>query len=207
MARDYQEILKRIRLDGHEIALHYEIGKKSGETVIDCKRQLEKISGSRVVGFRTHQLKPYPSHELKKAGFLYNSSFHPTFVPGRYCHLWKTTSIFQENGLYCIPISVVPAVRIPFSWLWFRNFGLSYAKFCTTITYLKKEMVNLYFHNWDFEDLAALPANNGLKIIVRNCGEKCADLFSKYIHWLSKKKVIVLPFRDYLQDYSSRTNK
>lgn len=43
---------------------------------------------------------------LKNAGFEYNSSLNPAFIPGRYIHLNTPRTYFMRKGVMEIPASV-----------------------------------------------------------------------------------------------------
>ena len=84
---------------------------------------------------------------IKDAGYLYDSSLNPTFIPGRYNHFTSPKTIFKnENDLLIVPASVTPLLRIPLFWLTFKNTSLKY--YCRQLqkcldTY---GYVNIYLH-------------------------------------------------------------
>lgn len=201
MAEEFPELIKELDQDGHEIALHFDVRSNTQNQVSTDKNKLEKIINKEILGFRTHRFESFPSDILKKQGFLYNNSSHPTFVPGRYFHLFKTTQIQKKDGIWEIPASVTPILRFPFSWVWFRNLGIYYSKFCTWCTYVNHDIVNIYFHNWDLENLTSFNFNWKLKLIFRNSGDKCIEDLNNYIKWLQNKNLKFVTFKEYLFYY------
>ncbi len=199
MALAYPDLIRRLSEQGHEIALHYDICDKTEKRLKICKERLESISGKEIIGFKTHKFTPFPNDILQRLGFLYNNSIHPTAVPGRYFNIFKNTKIYKENEIWNIPVSVTPVLRLPFSWIWFRNLGLGYVKFCTYGIYSNYNIINIYFHSWDFEDLAHYNMKRGLYFIFRNSGDRCIEDLSNYVQWLEKRGIIFLNFKDYLE--------
>lgn len=199
IAVGYPEVVKDIARQGHEISLHYKKVAGSQKEIGNHKNILEEISGQRVLGFRSHKLEYFSSGILQAEGFFYDNSLHPTFVPGRYCNVFKPTTAYREKGLWKIPVSVTPWLRMPFSWVWFRNLGINYAKFCTTRVYANRNLINIYFHPWDFEDISKYNHPWSMKLICRNCGNKLLVYFNEYIRWLKEKDVTFSTFKDYIK--------
>ena len=204
------DIIKRLLIDGHEIACHaYEHSdrynkmdeKEAFRLISLAKSKLESKFNTKVVGFRAPQMS-YPSYNLLESlGFEYDSSLHPTFLPGFHNELNRSRKIEKKNGLTIIPISTVPFLRSPFSWIWFRNFGLWYTKICTMLC---RTYVNIYFHPWDFCDLKKYVIDIGAnKIInflfVRNSGEKALTKLDRYFRWINNKKIQSMTIKEYLK--------
>jgi len=89
-------------------------------------------------------------NDLKEAGYLYDSSLNPTFIPGRYNHLRASKTIFKKDGLTIFPATVTPNMRIPLFWLTFKNCSIRW--FCKQVQKCLDSYgyVNLYFHPWEF---------------------------------------------------------
>jgi hypothetical protein len=68
------------------------------------------------------RLKEVEDREIEKAGYEYNSSMNPTYLPGRYNNFFKTRTRYYSNNLLNIPISVTPLIRFPLFWLSFKTF-------------------------------------------------------------------------------------
>jgi len=187
--RNRPEVLKRIVREGHEVAshgcFHHEFlpgdYKKS-------KDELDLLSGGNLVGFRMARMQPVDFEKMKDAGYLYDSSSNPTFIPGRYnnlkmSYLWHLVS----NGLVEIPSSVTPRFRIPLFWLSFHNFPLKlYYLFLNRVLKTRGYAV-LYFHPWEFTNLNEFPERNISYIIRHNSGDKMIIRFEKMLlHYLTK---------------------
>lgn len=144
------------------------------------KEIIEKIIGKEVKGFRAPRFFPPSDKVLEDLGFEYDSSLHPSFIPGRYNKLFSARKVHMKTGLKEIPVSVYPFVRFPMTWVFFRNFPLIYSKIGTL---LNKNMV-VVVHPWDF---VSLDKYDIPYLIRRNSGNKMKSKFSKYIKWCKSK--------------------
>ena len=93
--------------------------------------------------------------EVRFAGYEYDSSINPTWIPGRYNNLNLPRTIYNKHGIQVLPVSVTPVFRIPLFWLSFKN--LPYKLFLNLVkqTLNKDGYVCLYFHPWEFIKLDA----------------------------------------------------
>ncbi len=182
-------IIRRLIESGHEIGSHgfnhshnYSTipSEESIQILNESRRGLKEICGCEVPGFRAPRMQPPRMHVLASAGFKYDSSLHPTYVPGRYNNLGKNCDIEKIGGIIEVPISVIPYLRLPYSWIWFRNLGLTYAKIATRSTLAARDFANIYFHPWEFVNLTKRDIP---KIIKRNTGEKMIENFRNYVNW------------------------
>lgn len=196
-ASKFQRLVREFVKKEHEIALH-SVNFCNFELLKREKKLLEKVSRSKIVGFRTHKLRLPLFNNLKKIGIKYDSSLHPTYVPGRYNNLTCPRSPFVINDILEIPISVIPLLKFPFSFIWFRNFGLNYGKVCTLLALKGQRFINLYFHAWDFADLKSfdLPF-----YIVNNTGKAMSKLLEKYIEWCLNNNFEFIPLQDCVRLY------
>ena len=97
------DLLRRIVAEGHEVASHtYYHSAFANEDLLLSKQKLEEITKTTVVGLRMPRMYPVDKSEVEKAGYLYNSSINPTFLPGRYNHLDKPEPIIaiQKYGKF-----------------------------------------------------------------------------------------------------------
>lgn len=139
----------------HEIASHsYYHGQFSPQDLLDSRQQLGDITGKVIKGFRMPRLAPFSYEDLQKAGYLYDSSLNPTWIPGRYNHFSAPKQPFLKENIYVIPTSVTPYFRIPLFWLSFKNFPLSLFLYWAKYTLEKEGFLNLYFHPWEFTDIS-----------------------------------------------------
>ncbi len=165
--------------------------------LMKSKEELEKITKKEVLGFRAPRMSSPSYRLLNKVGFKYDASLHPTYIPGRYNHFLKSRSIQVKDNVIVIPTSVTPLIRAPFTWYWFRNFGLVYAKACTRLASLNQNYVSIYFHPWEFADLEQYNIPYSVK---KNTGEKLRKLLGNYIKWC-KPKYEFITMKDMVKNY------
>ncbi|MEO6218777.1 MAG: DUF3473 domain-containing protein, partial [Ginsengibacter sp.] len=115
---------------------------------------------------------------IREAGYSYDSSVNPTWIPGRYNNYRKPRTCYFENGIMRIPASVSANFRIPLFWLEFKNFPYSYFKRLAMQVLKKDGYLSLYFHPWEFIDLSGY---NVPTIIKRKSGKKMLDKLKKLI--------------------------
>ena len=195
-ARRYPDFIVALCETGHEIGVHaYEHGDNYREMwkekpqackrrILEAKKGIEEFACDTVMGFRAPQLQAPPPAFLKECGFLYDSSLHPTYVPGRYNHLWAKRHLSRDGDFFEVPISVTPLLRLPFSWFWFRNLGPGYVKFCTRWSMRSLHFCNIYFHPWDFYPLSNFDFIS--KSYKKNT-DRMPQMFSDYIRWCKER--------------------
>ena len=152
-ANQYPETIKQLSLN-HEIASH--TFYHSSYSTADLSRSRERLSeiiGQQVVGLRMPRMKQVPVSDIINAGYGYDASVHPTWLPGRYNNLHLPRNPYVENGLFRIPASVSTIFRIPLFWLSFKNFP--YAMYLKLAIHSLKSQgfLSLYFHPWEFVDI------------------------------------------------------
>ena len=182
------DVIKKIVDDGHEIASHgYYHSDFQIAHLRQSKEVLEHISENSVEGYRMARMMKVNEVEIKKAGYLYNSSINPTILPGRYNNFNKPRSYFFEEDVLQIPASVTPIIRFPLFWLTFHNVGLPFIKWMATSTINTDGYLNLYFHPWEFTDLIE-NKNLGLpKYITKISGQLFIDKICDFILWAKQK--------------------
>jgi hypothetical protein len=138
----------------HEIASHgYSHSSFSVRDLSLSKEILEAIIDKPLYGFRMARLAPVDNSEIEKAGYAYNSSLNPTWIPGRYNYLSQPRLPFFSGSLLNIPISVTPFFRIPLFWLSFKNFPIWFFKSLMLRTLKNDGFLSLYFHPWEFVEI------------------------------------------------------
>ena len=110
------EMVRRLIAGGHEVAAHGLEHSDPGDPR-QCREELERICGCPVVGYRSPRMAAIDEAALAAAGFRYDASLNPTFMPGRYCHLTSPRTPFVREGLCEVPASVTPLLRLPLFWL------------------------------------------------------------------------------------------
>ena len=200
-------LIKQLVKQGHELALHayqhtdrYNLmnPEEALEKLRTAKKELEETFHVVIRGFRSPQLHFVDKEILKKIGITYDSSYHPTWIPGHYLHFFGTRKIFKENGITIVPISVAAGLKLPFSWLWFRLFGLTYAKICTKLALFRTGYINIYFHPWDFTDLQ--PYKNEIGgWYAKHTGSWTIKNMKKYINWCKSQGLQAMTLSTYLK--------
>ena len=180
-ALKHERIIKELSKN-HEIASHSVSHSSFSEN--DLKKSkiiLEKIIGKEVKGFRMPRLKKVNPKEIIKAGYTYDSSINPTFVPGRYNNFSETRIPHYKDNLLIIPTSVTPVVRFPIFWLDFKILPLFFFKFLSKINFICDRYIHLYFHPWEFTNLSKF----NIPWYIKFCdGKKMEIKFEKYLRWL-----------------------
>ena len=181
------DLIERMVNEGHEVASHgYYHATFEILDLRKSKEVLERLTGTTVYGFRMANMMPVEASAIIEAGYQYNSSLNPTFLPGKYNNLNKPRRMFYESSLCQIPASVSSTFRIPLFWLSLHNFPLSiYKRMC--IHAIKKDgYLNVYFHPWEFADLSA-PEVKLPSYIVRNSGNALVERLGDVIDYFKQK--------------------
>ena len=182
------DIIAKMVAAGHEIASHgYYHSDFKPEHLRQSKDALEQLTGLPVKGYRMARMMPVDEREIFKAGYRYNSSINPTYLPGRYNNFSKPRTWFHQDGVLQLPSSVSPLVRFPLFWLSFHNLPMGLLKWLSKITYRKDGYLNLYFHPWEFIDLNK-PEKYGFPgYVVKNTGEAFEKRIDSFIEWAQQK--------------------
>ncbi|WP_299287717.1 polysaccharide deacetylase family protein [uncultured Mucilaginibacter sp.] len=184
------EIIQKIVADGHEIASHgYYHSDFKVEHLRQSKEALEQLTGLQVSGYRMARMMPVDEREIFKAGYIYNSSVNPTWLPGRYNNFNKPRTWFFKDQVLQLPSSVTPVVRFPLFWLTFHNLPLKLIQWLCYQTYKKDGYLNLYFHPWEFTNLNQPERFNFPNYVVKNTGDSFVDRISNFIGWAKRKKL------------------
>ena len=139
----------------HEIASHgYYHGSFAPADLATSKHALETLLGQPIRGFRRAKMGETNPDDLIAAGYVYDSSLHPTFIPGRYNHWGEPRLPFRQKTIWQIPASVTPHLHLPLFWLSLKNFPFAlYQQLCLQ-TLRADGHLNLYVHPWEFTDLS-----------------------------------------------------
>lgn len=154
--------VRAIAAAGHEVAAHGFCHADDYATMPPltavarlrrCRALLEQIAASPARGIRAPRLRPPSTKLLAEAGFDYDASAHPTWMPGRYNDLRLPRRVFHDGHLVRVPISVLPGVRWPISWLWFRTLGSPLNLLAAWSATRFANYLQLYFHPWEAMDI------------------------------------------------------
>ncbi|PSB32455.1 polysaccharide deacetylase family protein [Stenomitos frigidus] len=145
------------------------------------KDVLEGITHTAVTGFRMARLQAVSDRAIAAAGYVYNSSMNPTYLPGRYNNFWQKRTAFYSQQLLQIPVSVTPLIRFPLFWLSFKNLPLLVYKVASQLTLQCDRYLNLYFHPWEFIDITSFKLPGYVK---RHSGNVMLLRLERYLTWL-----------------------
>jgi peptidoglycan/xylan/chitin deacetylase (PgdA/CDA1 family) len=207
-AKHQPNVILRIVNEGHEIASHgYFHSAFKVEHLLQSRLLLEDIADVPVKGYRMARMMPVDEDEIEKAGYQYNSSINPTWLPGRYNNFDKPRTWFYQGSVLQIPSSVSPILRFPLFWLSFHNLPIAILKFLTVSTHNKDGYLNLYFHPWEFTDLNK-PLDYGFpKYVAKNSGEAFIKRISTFIKWAQDKGYEFMRTGDFASSIKQQSRK
>ncbi|MDR1980246.1 MAG: polysaccharide deacetylase family protein [Tannerellaceae bacterium] len=175
-------ILLEMKKRGYEIASHgYNHSSFSPEDLKKSKEVLERLTGLPVTGYRMARMMPVSDAEVERAGYRYNSSLNPAFVPGRYYNLNKPRRWFYTGKVLQIPASVTPCVRFPLFWLSFHHLPFPVYRFLALRTLKHDGYLNLYFHPWEFIELGKMKELKLPFLITNQSGRKMIKRLDAFI--------------------------
>jgi peptidoglycan/xylan/chitin deacetylase (PgdA/CDA1 family) len=169
----------------NEIASHtfFHSSFNAGD-LLSSKQTLEKISEQAITGLRMPRMRPVEMKDILAAGYQYDSSINPTYLPGRYNHLNLPRNKYIQEGVLRFPVSVTPNCRIPLFWLSFKNFPYPIFKTLAMQTLKKDGYLSLYFHPWEFTDIRHIKIPNFTK---RHSGKVLLNRLNQLIVDLKKE--------------------
>jgi peptidoglycan/xylan/chitin deacetylase (PgdA/CDA1 family) len=198
-ANNAPKIIQRIINSGHELASHgYYHSRFETAHLASSKLALQKLTGQEIKGYRMARMKPVDEKEIANAGYFYNSSINPTWLPGRYNNLFKPRTFYKEKGTWQLPGSVTPLIRFPLFWLSFHNLPLNIYQWLAEKTYKKDGYLNIYFHPWEFTDLLNKERFGFPTYVSRNSGLKMIERMDFFIGYLKQKGYRFSTISDFL---------
>jgi peptidoglycan/xylan/chitin deacetylase (PgdA/CDA1 family) len=154
-ANKYPDSIKGLS-EKHEITSHtFYHSNFTTAHLLESRIRLEEIIQKPVKGLRMPRMRQVPVADIKEAGYSYDASIHPTWIPGRYNNINLPRTKYSEQGLIRVPASVSPNFRIPLFWLSFKNFPYAMYLKLALQTLKKDGYLSLYFHPWEFTNITA----------------------------------------------------
>lgn len=202
-AENNKDLIEQLLNEGHELASHTWF--HSEFKIEDLKKSREKLTelfNTRITGLRMPRMMKVDEKEVEKAGYSYNSSVNPTFLPGRYNNLKVSRTHFKEGKVLQIPASVSPNFRIPLFWLSFHNFPLNFYKKLAKDVLKKDGYLNIYFHPWEFAEIK----NPDFKLpgfTIKNSGNEMIERFDEFLKILNQKKYQFGTFQEFQENITS----
>lgn len=132
---------------------------------------------------------------LRAAGYHYDSSLHPTWIPGRYNHFSSPRIIHKSNGITLFPASVTPFFRSPLFWLSFKNAGAARYNSWLTKCLQHDGYANIYMHPWEFADLSGFRLPAYIKKDEKHMQKKLRSFLSHFT-----KNARFIPILELLQE-------
>lgn len=175
------ELIRRM-VEKHELASHgYWHSAWDDADLLKSRQALEEVGQTEVVGFRRARLQPTSHDAIREAGYRYNSSENPIWLPGRYNNLFKTRTAYFDQSLLNVPISASPMVRVPLFWLGVKNFPMPLVRSASKRCLSHDGYLNIFFHPWEFVNLADWNLPGYAK---RHSGQAMLDRLAGYVEWL-----------------------
>lgn len=181
------DLIKQIIAEGHEVASHgfYHSSFETGH-LKESRERLESITGEPVKGYRMARMMPINEEEIAKAGYIYNSSLNPTFIPGRYNNFHKPRTWFYQENVLQLPASVTPWIRFPLFWLACHNLpAFIYRRLCRRTLDHDKYLV-IYFHPWEFVNLKEMKEYKLPFIVTNHTGQGMQKRLDDFIRYFKK---------------------
>ncbi len=147
----------------------------------ESRSRLEAVCGKPVRGFRRARLQPTSAEALVAAGYAYDSSENPIWLPGRYNNIGRPRTPYRKGDLVEVPISASPTLRVPLFWLAMKNLPMAMVRSASERCLAADGLLNVFWHPWEFIDLS----NSGLPRYMRRVdGQGMCDRYSAYVEWL-----------------------
>jgi len=177
-----KEISKRHEIASHGYNHFYRGNNNFNlfEDVSKSKKILESVIGRKIIGFRAPQMQFSKDliKTLERLNFEYDSSIHSAWLPGFYNNKDKPLTPFKIGNVLEIPASASLKLRIPFNWIFMRNFPLWYS------VGIVKKLLKLgiipviYVHSWEFYKVKN---KNVPFYITRNTGKTFCKKFGEFL--------------------------
>ena len=196
------EVMQRIMDEGHEVACHgVDHFHPKESDVKQSKEIIERVTGRHVYGYRQPRMFPVSDEAIEQAGYLYNSSLHPAFIPGRYMHLKESRTPFYRGKVLEIPASVSPWFRLPVFWLACHHYPQWLYHFLCRWTLCHDGQFVIYFHPWEFIDLNEHQEWKIPYIIRRHTGAAMCQRLEALIHCFQKKQALFETYTAFTHAY------
>ena len=204
-AQHAPDIVARIVGEGHELASHGLVHDHfEPEHLKQSKDILEQMGKVSVTGYRMARMADVPEAEVCKAGYAYNSSINPTFLPGRYNKLHEPRTYFMREGVMQLPASVTPLFRFPLFWISFHNLPVSVYCMLANRAIKKDGYMNTYFHPWEFMDIGPKSKYNFPFYVTKNTNGKMVERLDKFIKWGKSKGYEFVRSCDFIKEVMNK---
>ena len=201
------DVMQRILNEGHEVACHgVDHFNLKDSDPSQSKEIIERLTHITANGYRQPRMFHVDDEELERVGYLYNSSLHPAFIPGRYMHLDVPRTPFYKGKILQIPASVSPWLRLPVFWLACHNYPMWLYKKLTLWTLRHDGLFVTYFHPWEYYPLKEHPEWKIPFIIKRNSGTAAVKRLDTIIKTFKQHGAQFATFTEYTQHFNEVTH-
>lgn len=192
------QIMRRIIDEGHEVASHgYHHWYFEPGDLAKSRVKLQQLTGCDIRGYRMARMMPVSEQEVREAGYDYNSSLNPTFIPGRYMNLSVPRTYFVQDGVLQIPASVTPWLRFPLFWLAYHNLPAGLYRRLSNHTLHHDGYFVTYFHPWEFYPLGQHPELKMPFIIRNHAGEGMEKRLNDFLNYFKGKDIPFVTFSEF----------
>ena len=197
-AQNAPELMQRMVDEGHEVACHgVDHFQPKASDFAQSKEIVERVIGRQVYGYRQPRMFPVDESEIRRVGYLYNSSLNPAFIPGRYMHLSEPRTWFMKDGVMQIPASVTPWLRFPLFWLSLHNLPEGLYHWMVRRVLKKDGYFVTYFHPWEFYDLKAHPEFKVPFIIRNHSGQEMVQRLDRLVGMLKDRQQAFVAYKEF----------
>ncbi|MBR1409601.1 MAG: polysaccharide deacetylase family protein [Prevotella sp.] len=203
-AENAPELIRRIVDEGHEVACHgVDHWQPKVTDFAQSKEIVERVAGCQVSGYRQPRMFDVDEAEIRRAGYQYNSSLNPAFIPGRYMHLTAPRTWFVKDGVMQIPASVSPWIRFPLFWLSLHNLPECLYHWLVRRVLKTDGYFVTYFHPWEFFDLKDHPEFKMPFIIKNHSGHQMVARLDNLIKMLKERKQEFITYNEFVAKHLS----
>lgn len=203
-ANNAPEVIQRIVDEGHEVACHgVDHWEPKDTDPAISKQENERISGVTCQGYRQPRMYAVSDEEIKRCGYIYNSSINPAFIPGHYMHLNLPRTAFMRDGVLQIPASVTPIIRFPMFWLALHNLPQWLYRLFVSWILRTDGYFTTYFHPWEFYHLKQHPEFRTKWIVRHNSGNALAQRLDCLIRHFKAKGQEFITYTEFTQRYKA----
>ena len=197
------DVMQRILDEGHEVACHgVDHFNPKDSDLKQSKEIIERLTQTTVNGYRQPRMFAPDDEELERIGYLYDSSLHPTFIPGRYMHLDMPRTPFYKGKVLQIPSSVTPCLRLPVFWLAYHNYPKWLYKKLMLWTLRHDGQFVIYFHPWEYYPLKEHPEWKIPYIIKRNSGAGAVKRLDSLIKTFKQQGARFVTYTEFTQHFN-----
>ena len=206
-AENAPDVMERIMREGHEVACHGVDHFNPKESDFKLSKEIvEGICNTKVTGYRQPRMFPVVESEIKRAGYLYNSSLNPAFIPGRYMNLKTPRTWFMKDGVMQIPASVTPHLRFPLFWLSLHNLPERAYHWMVRRVLKRDGYFVTYFHPWEFYELKEHPEFKMPFIIRNHSGQEMAERLDSLVKMLKGRGHEFITYKEFVDIHAKPTN-